>query len=420
MTFDVLVLGGSIPGIVAALECAKLGLKVKLVCREIEVADEPFRDAQKGWRWFADEYSLGELTPIPQQPTYIVNPQKKTVPLPQSSLFGIPSSPLGKDVVRAIGQGAALRAYLDRVKPVLTIGKAHHLGALVENRMGDAVLSTLVEPLILERFGAEPSEIDVAVALPGVNEAITRTGSLSTAVLAQLPAFHEREQLVEFTNASDRTRMLIIEALQYWNVDLSFREPQSGDADDPALAHRALVISGDLEFGQRFIDLGQFGFTRAPSRVSVSVRVKTSAPIGLVTSSRDHAGTPWSVRVENDVDDLVRLRVIESRRLTNLRSNPTSQEEFSAIGFDELKLIVQAALGNECEIAAESINAKVVDAPWLSLEEVHAHQGILSALDSLGETKFVSDSLHAGDSSAAIMQARATTVALRRQLLGIS
>ena len=52
-------------------------------------------------------------------------------PLPKTGMLGIPANPLGDDVRRIIGWSGALRAYLDRLMPILTIGRAHSLGKLV-------------------------------------------------------------------------------------------------------------------------------------------------------------------------------------------------------------------------------------------------------------------------------------------------
>lgn len=106
----------------------------------------------------------------------------RTVPLPKTGLLGIPSSPLASDVVAAIGWRGALRAYLDRILPVLTIGKEHRLGALVRKRMGAKVLGQLVAPVVTGVYSASPDDLEVDVVAPGLNTALTRLGSLSGAV----------------------------------------------------------------------------------------------------------------------------------------------------------------------------------------------------------------------------------------------
>jgi oxygen-dependent protoporphyrinogen oxidase len=106
----------------------------------------------------------------------------RSVPLPKAGLLGIPSSPLATDVIAAIGWGGALRAYLDRLMPVLKIGQERNLGTLVRKRMGAKVHDLLVAPVVTGVYSAEPANLDVDVVAPGLNAALTRLGSLSGAV----------------------------------------------------------------------------------------------------------------------------------------------------------------------------------------------------------------------------------------------
>ncbi|UUT34514.1 protoporphyrinogen/coproporphyrinogen oxidase [Microbacterium elymi] len=88
----------------------------------------------------------------------------------------------GDEVRRILGTGGAWRAYLDRLRPPLTIGHERRLSTLVRSRMGAKVLDRLVAPLTAGVFGALPDDIDVDLAAPGLNAALTRAGSLSGAV----------------------------------------------------------------------------------------------------------------------------------------------------------------------------------------------------------------------------------------------
>ena len=97
-------------------------------------------------------------------------------------MLGIPANPLGDDVRRVIGWRGAWRAYLDRLMPILTIGRAHSLGKLVRSRMGAAVLDRLVTPISAGVYSADPDDLDVEVVAPGLNQAMTRMGSLSGGV----------------------------------------------------------------------------------------------------------------------------------------------------------------------------------------------------------------------------------------------
>src|SRR5690606_15064284 len=118
---------------------------------------------------------------------------------PQShpTVLGIPTVPLAAENLRLLGSGGATRAYMDRVTPLLTVGKTRSLGVLVNRRLGRKARERLVEPQVRERFGVAADDVDVAVAAPGLNEALSRAGSLSAAALAYLERFEASETMIE-------------------------------------------------------------------------------------------------------------------------------------------------------------------------------------------------------------------------------
>lgn len=201
-TADVVVIGGGVAGLVAALECAKVGLQVTVLERRAELGgcvgrielDGLMLDA--GAESFATRggavaellTSLG-LDADVENPNpagaWLVMPGKQgldAAPLPKTGMLGIPANPLGEDVRRIIGWNGAIRAYVDRVKPILTIGRARSLGELVRSRMGQAVLDRLVTPISAGVYSSNPDDLDLDIVAPGLNEAMTRTGSLSGGV----------------------------------------------------------------------------------------------------------------------------------------------------------------------------------------------------------------------------------------------
>ena len=195
----VVVVGGGIAGLVAALECAKFGLRVTLVessahlggtVAPIEVAGLRLDAAAEGWstrggsvRALAVELGLADsIMPAVRTGTWISGLSSGAAPLPAASIAGIPQNPWDEGVRRIIGWDGAWRAFLDRVRPPLTIGKERSLGRLVRTRMGDAVLDRLVAPVSLGVYGTHPDEVDVEAVAPGLSTALTRTGSLSGAV----------------------------------------------------------------------------------------------------------------------------------------------------------------------------------------------------------------------------------------------
>ena len=200
---DVVVVGGGIAGLVAALECARVGLRVTLRERRDELGGCVGRieldglTLDSGAESFATRGgTVAELLERLGLADEIVDPNPAgawlampgrngtidAAPLPKTGMLGIPANPLGDDVRRIIGWGGAWRAYLDRLMPILTIGQAHSLGKVVRSRMGAAVLDRLVTPISAGVYSADPDDLDIDVVAPGLNQAMTRMGSLSGGV----------------------------------------------------------------------------------------------------------------------------------------------------------------------------------------------------------------------------------------------
>lgn len=194
----IVVVGGGVSGLVVARECARPGFEVTLLEASARVGgsvaplDLDGITLDAGAESFAtrgghvaallEELGLGDEIAEPNPAGAWVRNGSRTVPLPKAGLLGIPSSPLAGDVAAAIGWGGAIRAYLDRLIPVLKIGQERRLGVLVRKRMGSKVLADLVAPVVTGVYSADPDDLDVDVVAPGLNAALTRAGSLSGAV----------------------------------------------------------------------------------------------------------------------------------------------------------------------------------------------------------------------------------------------
>ncbi|HWD63184.1 MAG TPA: protoporphyrinogen oxidase [Humibacter sp.] len=195
----VVVIGGGAAGLVAAREIARPGFEVTVVESRRELGGSVARHEVAGIRLDAgaesfatrgghvaallDELGLTDEVVAPLAAGAWLQLPGRAVPTPKAGILGIPSSPLAEDVIAAVGWGGAFRAYLDRLVPVLKIGRERNLGKLVRRRMGRAVLENLVAPVTTGVYSASPYDIDVTVAAPGLNEAMTKTGSLSGGVL---------------------------------------------------------------------------------------------------------------------------------------------------------------------------------------------------------------------------------------------
>lgn len=197
----VIVIGGGIAGLVAAYECARVGMPVTLLeqsadlggsVRDVTIDDVVIPSGAIG---YAQDGAVAQLVEMLQADLQEFAPQTVAraagatmtttahglKPLPQNVL-GIPGNPFAKDAVGIIGWGGAWRAYLDRLRPPLTIGHEDNLDKLVRARMGRKVAERLVAPVARAQFGASPTDVDVAVAAPELNPALTRLGSLTGAV----------------------------------------------------------------------------------------------------------------------------------------------------------------------------------------------------------------------------------------------
>lgn len=196
----VVVVGGGVSGLVAARECAKVGLQVTVIEKSdafggvlrsaevggmtLDVGAESYATRGGVVRALLAELDLGDavVSPNPAGAWVAGVPGVGAAPLPKGGVLGIPDNPFAPDVRRIIGWSGAWRAYLDRLRPPLTIGHAHSLGKLVRSRLGSRVLDRLVAPVTSGVYSARPDDIDVDLAAPGLNAALTRTGSLTGAV----------------------------------------------------------------------------------------------------------------------------------------------------------------------------------------------------------------------------------------------
>jgi oxygen-dependent protoporphyrinogen oxidase len=124
----------------------------------------------------------GEIVAPAELPAWLYRADGTAMPLPATSLLGIPSVPMARDVIDAIGMRAAFRAALDLLLPAPVGAKSESLGELVRRRMGAAVVEQLVAPVVRGVHSANPDDLPVDRAAPGLRSALSREGSLSHAV----------------------------------------------------------------------------------------------------------------------------------------------------------------------------------------------------------------------------------------------
>jgi oxygen-dependent protoporphyrinogen oxidase len=196
----VVVVGGGIGGVGAAHACAKVGIRVTVLeasdrmggaVRTIDLAGVRVDLGAEGYatrggavRGLVDELDLTDAVALTApRAEWISGLPGGAMPVPEATVRGIPENPWEESIRRVIGRRGTWRAYLDRLRPPLTIGQERSLGRLVRTRMGDLVLDRLVAPLSLGGFSIHPDDVDVELVAPGLNAALTRTGSLAGAVM---------------------------------------------------------------------------------------------------------------------------------------------------------------------------------------------------------------------------------------------
>ncbi|SBS72494.1 NAD(P)/FAD-dependent oxidoreductase [uncultured Microbacterium sp.] len=279
----VVVVGGGLAGLVAALECAKVGIGVTLVEAAdrvgggivaadlggvaVDVGADSFDPPEGAFRALLEDLGLsGDIVAPAVGALWVAGLPAGLAPLPRQSIVGIPANPFADDVRRIIGWRGAWRAYLDRLRPPLTIGHARSLGALVRARMGDRVVDRMVAPAVRARFGVDPDRLEIDAAIPGLNGALTRAGSLSGAVaelLASTPDGTPRaalrggmtrlvdalqERLADLgVTVTRSTRVRSIAGTEDgWLVACDTRTPAGSDGEMPAVESPAIETPDEL------------------------------------------------------------------------------------------------------------------------------------------------------------------------------
>jgi oxygen-dependent protoporphyrinogen oxidase len=195
----VIVVGGGVAGLVAARELVLAGRDVVLIEKDERLGGQVARHSVAGMELDsgAEAYSTrgsdiprlltalgldgGVVTPVPS-PAWVQRASGGAVPLPATSLLGIPAVPLAQDVIDAIGLPAALRAQLDMLMPGLVGAKSTTVGELVRRRMGRAVVDGLVAPVARGVHSTDPDSLDLDRAAPGLRSALLSMGNLGQAV----------------------------------------------------------------------------------------------------------------------------------------------------------------------------------------------------------------------------------------------
>lgn len=201
----VAVVGGGIAGLIAAWDLARAGAAVQIFEAGDRLGGAIGAHVMGGVAYDAGAEAFATRSPVVPKllqelglDEQVVSPQHNAAwlqlpdlaaPLPATGILGIPADPMAPDVVAILGAAQARRAAEDLTTSMQSWAEAAEtragqitLGEVVRDRMGQAVLDRLVTPIVSGVHSADPDDLDMNNAAPGLFDAMLREGSLARAV----------------------------------------------------------------------------------------------------------------------------------------------------------------------------------------------------------------------------------------------
>lgn len=459
---DAIVTGRSLPALQSALDLAEVGLRVVLLHDSSQAGARPCaeRDPDGVIADFLKRIAAPVAGAASSEPAAAAKAIAAVAAPPMllhgtewlrqasPNVLGIPAVAIASETIAMIGSGGAFRAYLDRITPLLTVGKTQMLGELVRKRMGAKVRDRLVDPQVFERYGAESAEVEVAVATPGLNEALSRAGSLSTAVLAYAERNVARETRLTPALGTEALVRHMLQLLELYGVEV--RSEQAISIVHESDCWQVQIESGDSLHARAIVaDVGE-------SAIASEVLLPIVAPVmpsaARVYASIDINRPEWLAKGDRAVarvDDwaIVIDASLEVKGEGGADEPPTESERQTLTG-DVICYAVSAAaavgehtdlldrlqaadassgvisgkgivntLGCEAPISGASLFA----APFKTIAQRHEAADALASLEAARPDLIaVGRAAHGDDQAAALSAAHDATVRLRRRLLGLA
>lgn len=290
---DVLVLGGGVAGLVAALRLAEQGRSVCLLEATdrlggvVRTVRENGFEADVGpdaflWRKPAAVELCSELGVelAPSQGSALIVRDGKLLPLP-AGFTGLVPGHLGPLLrTPALGWAAKLRAALEPLVPARTSTEDESLEAFATRRFGRGAYADLIEPLLGGLYGADDGPISLQSTLPHLHR-LEREGPMLKLKRPAAKGTERASAFVRPVGGMERLVDALAGRLAELKVDVRTNTPvraiRTRDAGD-ALGYVAETPAGSLYASGVLITLP----APAAARVLAPLDPELSAPLGEV------------------------------------------------------------------------------------------------------------------------------------------
>ena len=202
-TYDTVVIGGGVSGLIFARERALAGASVLvleaddhvggavwshvLASVESHTGAEAFAIGRGAMVELVKDLGLEDRMVTPATGTSFIVSDTRAYPSPKNAIMGLPSNGCAPDVRRALGVWAAIRAWCERFIPSsVATDDAISIGEFARARYGRRVVERLVAPIIQGVHSADPYSLELRSVMPQLPALVREHGNSSRAIEALL------------------------------------------------------------------------------------------------------------------------------------------------------------------------------------------------------------------------------------------